>query len=259
MNRKYCQEEVTSSMKQISIAICDGNSKEAGVLEEYIRRSLPDAEITKLTRGQQLLNRMIENPNQFNIIFMEIVLSGDNGIRIAQEIRKFNKTVLIVFTTESEVYYRQAFDVFAFQYLVKPLEYQKIKEIFEVLNDSIQRGYEDAAEERIVCFRYRSQFYTIKHSEIQYISSSLHTVNFHLEDGSIVHCRGKLSDFEEQLRDSNFLRCHQSFFVNISKTIGMKADGFIMRDIVVPISRTYLKDAQREYRNYLGQKEMITE
>ena len=62
-----------------------------------------------------------------------------------------------------------------------------------------------------------------------------------------------------QLKDSTFLRCHQSFFVNLSKTMGMKADGFIMKDITVPISRTYLKESQRQYREYLNQKDMVIE
>lgn len=190
---------------------------------------------------------------------MEIEFPDDNGIRIAQEIRKFNKTVGLVFVTENENYYRQAFDVFALQYLLKPIDYPKLKRILDFLDTNVQRYYESVIEERVVCFRYRSQFYTIRHSDIQYISSSLHTVNFHLEDGSVIHCRGKLSDFEDQLKDSTFLRCHQSFFVNLSKTMGMKADGFIMKDITVPISRTYLKESQKQYRDYLTQKDMIAE
>lgn len=40
---------------------------------------------------------MSENPNQFHLIFLEIEFSDDNGIRVAQEIRKFNKTVGLVF------------------------------------------------------------------------------------------------------------------------------------------------------------------
>lgn len=245
-------------MKLLTIAICDGNSRDAGILEEYIRRSLPDAEITKLTRSQQLLKRMTENPDQFQLIFMETEFEGDNGLWVAQKIRKLNKKVGIIFVTESEKYYRQAFDVFALQYLLKPLVYEKVEKIFRFLDTNAQRYCDTLIEERSVCFRYRSQFYTIRHSDIQYISSSLHTVNFHMDDGGVIRCRGKLSDFEDQLKGSSFLRCHQSFFVNMSKTIGMKADGFIMKDIVVPISRTYLKETQKQYHNYLNEKELFS-
>lgn len=93
-------------MKPITIAICDGNSRDAGVLEEYVRKLLPDAEITKLTKSHQLLNRMTENPNQFQLIFMEIEFEEENGIWVAQEIRKVNKKVGIIFMTKSEKYYR---------------------------------------------------------------------------------------------------------------------------------------------------------
>ena len=31
-----------------------------------------------------------------------------------------------------------------------------------------------------------------------------------------------------------------------------------MRDIVVPVSRTYMKEAQKQYRNYLNEKEFFT-
>lgn len=41
--------------------------------------------------------------------------------------------------------------------------------------------------------------------------------------------------------------------------MGMKADGFIMKDITVPISRTYLKESQRQYCEYLNQKDMVIE
>ena len=103
---------------------------------------------------------MSENPNQFHLIFLEIEFSDDNGIRVAQEIRKFNKTVGLVFVAENENYYRQAFDVFALQYLLKPIDYPKLKRVLDFLDTNVQRYYESVIEERVVCFRYRSQFYT---------------------------------------------------------------------------------------------------
>ncbi len=36
--------------------------------------------------------------------------------------------------TKGETYYRQAFDVFALQYLLKPLTYEKIEQIFQLLD-----------------------------------------------------------------------------------------------------------------------------
>ena len=110
--------------------------------------------------------------------------------------------------------------------------------------------------EKIIYFRYRSQIFTIKQNEVSYISSSLHTVNFHLVNGESIHCRGKLCDFQEQLTNSSFLRCHQSFYVNMKEIMGMKADSFVLKDTVIPISRTYMKASQKAYREYLGNIEI---
>ena len=100
-------------MDQFSIAICDGNERDMEILETYIRRSFPDEEIIRFTQGQSLLTRVVENPNQFQVIFMETELPDDNGIRVAAEIRKLNKSARIIFVTGTEKYYREAFDVFA--------------------------------------------------------------------------------------------------------------------------------------------------
>ena len=87
-----------------------------------------------------------------------------------------------------------------------------------------------------------------------YISSSLHTVNFHLTNGKEFHCRGKLADFEHQLKNSHIIRCHQSFFVNMESIIGMKSNSIIMENMVIPISRTYMKEVQERYLQYLDNK-----
>lgn len=39
----------------------------------------------------------------------------------------------------------------------------------------------------------------------------------------------------------------------------MKTDGFIMKDFTVPISRTYMKEAQKQYRKYLGNNDIAEE
>lgn len=99
-------------MDQLSIAICDGNERDMEILETHIRKSFPDAEITSFTQGQSLIDQVVENPNQFQVIFMETEFPDDNGIRIAAEIRKLNKSAGIIFVTGTEKYYREAFDMF---------------------------------------------------------------------------------------------------------------------------------------------------
>ena len=89
-------------MDQLSIAICDGNERDMEILETHIRKSFPDAEITSFTQGQSLIDQVVENPNQFQVIFMETEFPDDNGIRIAAEIRKLNKSAGIIFANYAQ-------------------------------------------------------------------------------------------------------------------------------------------------------------
>ena len=232
-------------MKQYTVAICDDIVNEALLLNDYICELVPHAVITKYSSGEDFLTAMESDAFNYDLIFLKVDLKDEDGIRLACTIREYNSKVTLVFIAECEDYYRQAFDLFVYQYLLCPLNKNKIREIFERL------GKLDLSAEKIIYFKYRSQLFTIRQNEVAYISSSLHTVNFHLTNGESVHCRGKLCDFQEQLQDSNFLRCHQSFYVNMKEVIGTKTDCFMLKDTVVPISRTYLKDAQKAYRKYL--------
>lgn len=236
-------------MKQRTVAICGENTRDFLLLEEHVCTVVPDAVIVKYTKGELLVADLRENRNNFDIIFIDIDQKDGNGINLTEEIRRFNKQVPLVLISKEETYYRQAFDLFAMQYLLKPVTEKKIQQIFQMLDYS-----SNETDEKIVYFRYRSRIYTLKQKDIIYISSSLHTVNFHLEDGERVQCRGKLSDFEDQLKGGDLFRCHQSFYVNMKKTMGMKSDCFILADNVIPISRTYIKEAQELYQKYLNKE-----
>ena len=165
---------------------------------------LADSRITKYTRGNQLLEDLEKQDHLYDLVFLAICMKEKNGIDTAKEIRKIDEMLPIVFVSGSDRFYREAFDVFAFQYLLKPITCLEVKAVLDRLG---------MVREPAVVFRYRARIYTIRHQEIMYISSSLHTVNFHLTNGKEFHCRGKLADFEHQLKNSHIIRCHQSFFV----------------------------------------------
>ena len=229
--------------KKFAVAICDDAPQDAELLEKYIKQIMEIDIRIEYTRGDQLLKDVRKQDSLYDVVFLAICMKEESGIDTARELRKVNERVPLIFTTVSDQYYREAFDLYAFQYLLKPVTFLKVKSVLAHL---------ESTEEPSVYFRYRGRVYTIRHNEISYLSSSLHTVYFHLTDGSVLHCRGKLSDFDGQLEDSNIIRCHQSFYVNMDSIIGMKSNSFILKDIVVPISRTYGKKVQEQYLHHLN-------
>lgn len=117
--------------------------------------------------------------------------------------------------------------------------------------EPLKKRLSDGNDERVIHFQYRARVYTLRYSQVSYITSSLHIVNFHRTDGSILQCRGKLKDFEKQLDDGTFLRCHQSFIVNMERVTGAENDSFHIGEHVIPISRSYNRNAHEKYDEYL--------
>ena len=111
---------------------------------------------------------------------------------------------------------------------------------------------------RALYFRYRTHVYTLQHDHLAYISSSLHSVTFHLTDGKKISCRARLGDFSGQLSDSSFLRCHQSFCINMEKVTSLKKNSFVVGQTEIPISRTYLKTARKKYKDYLAEQKVCS-
>ena len=202
-------------MKQRTVVICGENTRDFLLLEEHVCTVVPDAVIVKYTKGELLVADLRENRNNFDIIFIDIDQKDGNGINLTEEIRRFNKQVPLVLISKEETYYRQAFDLFAMQYLLKPVTEKKIQQIFQMLDYS-----SNETDEKIVYFRYRSRIYTLKQKDIIYISSSLHTVNFHLEDGERVQCRGKLSDFEDRVERWRSVPVSSEFLCKYEKNHG---------------------------------------
>lgn len=232
-------------MDQLRIAVCDDVWEDASALETMIYEILPGTDIWICTSGETLLKKIEAKGNPFDAIFLDIGMAGKDGIETAREIRKLDETVPIIFVSNSDGYYREAFDVFAYQYLLKPVDKRMLAQIAGRLKGTRQKG------EPALHFRYRAQIYTLRHSRIRYISSSLHTVIFHLSDGRDVQCRGKLSDFADQLEGSSFVRTHQSFFVNMDAVTSMKTDSILIDETMIPISRSFAKEVQERYAEYL--------
>lgn len=233
-------------MKSFRIAVYDEKYEDAQFLKECLESIMTEAYVEIYKNGESLIEEFQKISEPYDLIFLSILSATKNGIEIARQVRERDLFVPIIFVSESDRFYREAYDTFAYNYLLKPLEKCRLKHILYPLMCK-----EAEKEEKSLTFRYRSQVHTLKLSQIMYISSSLHTVNFYMKDGSCVHCRGKLSDFAEQLKGSYFLRCHQSFFVNMSKVTSMKADSFQIGENVIPISRAYARQSQEKYKEFL--------
>ncbi|MDE6905486.1 MAG: response regulator [Lachnospiraceae bacterium] len=116
----------------IKIAVCDDEKNIRSYLVSLIKRQNIQCSITEYASADAYLS----DGKEHDLIFLDIEMgcfgAGLDGMGLARHIRGMGaqKQPVIIFVTGYEKYVYDAFDVGAFQYLVKPVDEQKFAEVF---------------------------------------------------------------------------------------------------------------------------------
>lgn len=195
----------------IKFALCDDNTQLLSKLEEMIEtiflRNDFDAEIVFSTSNASKLIDFLDT-NEVNVLFLDIDLnSHSNGIDVAKEIRKHNKSIYIIFLTGHFEYIVSAFECKTFDFIQKPFSLSK-------LENTIQRLFEDMNANTQKFIKLNNKCKLVNQDLINYIQKDKMKAIYSLNSSSI-ESYGSFNKITESLPD-NFVRCHKSYIVNLN-------------------------------------------
>ncbi len=229
----------------IRIAVCEDNDEELVHMRNMLCQIKILCDITEYTSAEALLSDMETNLKQFDIFLLDIYLSGQNGVEAARWIRAENQNAIIIFLSASEEFYREAFDLYAFHYLIKPVSLADLTEVLKKAAAKI------SAPEETLQITFRRHNTILRHADIMYISSFNHTLSFHMQNGKEYTCYGRLDELDIKLASEVFVRCHKSFIVNLLYVNSLTQEGFYIGETLIPISRSYAVSAKKSYHKRL--------
>ena len=122
------------------------------------------------------------------------------------------KQPVIIFVTGYDKYVYDAFDVDAFQYLVKPVNEQKFAEVFSRAQDRILTEAEQ--KKKTLVIQYAGANKAIPLDNIYYMESQSHKIVLYTKDGKVEYY-AKIGELEEELQ-GQFCRIHKGYLVNLS-------------------------------------------
>lgn len=204
------------------LALCDDVGTERQALRRLLER-LPGLEeyqlqVAEYASGNDLLADL-EN-GQMDLILLDIVMEPPDGMETARQIRALGLDVPLIFLTASPDFALESYDVDAAGYLLKPPAAEKLAAL-------LKKHLAPPARPRVCVQSGRRKRYLYL-DEIVFAESENHRIRIHLSDGEKVMCGEKLGDFAARL-DGRFLRCHQSYLVNMAHIADVGED-FILKD-----------------------------
>ena len=200
------------------VAICDDEAPTRTYLASLIRAQDRPCEVVEYASAGDCL----ADHRGIDLLFLDIELNatGPDGMALARQIREQSAVTqpVIIFVTGYERYVFDAFDVGAFQYLLKPVDEEKFAQVFARAVEQIEVGRVRPQLSHALTLQSAGTSRTVPLDNIYYIESSNHKVVLCLKDGAF-SCYAKIRDLEAELGDQ-FFRVHKGYLVNLAYVEG---------------------------------------
>ena len=228
------------------IGICDDEliwqEKARQTLEEYIIKMKIEYSITVFSAREEILSY---EGYPLDLIFMDIDLAEESGIEVAGRLNKKWPGCQIIYLTNYISYATEVYETKHTYFVLK-------KEMEERMAQVLKRACDKMAQkkEKIVLAVVGGEAVYLDIDDILYLERDRRYTLVHTVWGSY-RVKEKLDELLFMLPETDFVRCHNSFVVHLTKMKEMWKDRFLLEDgQEIMISRRYLKKTKEAFAKW---------
>lgn len=237
---------------KIRIACCDDEKQQLELYKTMFTniemRQDIELNVEYFLSGNFMLERFQSEKNPFDLVYLDMDMDEKSGLDLAKEIRQnYHSDCLILFLTNYPKYMQSSFDVRAFQYMIKPVQFEEFERKFNAA-----RKYLEKDDKNRVVLKIDEDNVVFFTNEIYYIEKEKSSKQFlvYLEDKCVV-AKGVLSAIENQLLEQHFMRTHRSYLVNMKHIRRIQKNDLVLSNgNLVPISRRKEKELKQQFMRY---------
>lgn len=234
----------------IKIAFCDDDMEVLHQMNELLDRY-------RVERNEDITYAAFQSPFELlteiekgirpDILFLDVVMPGQNGMDVAKEIRQYDTNMKIIFLTSSPEFAVESYSVGAYFYQLKPIW----EESFFRLMDAVLAECEKKKKNSLI-LRSKDGITRIDLQQLEYCEVLGRKLLFHLGNGAVLESAGSLDDLAGQLMQySNFFRPHRSFLVNMEYIQNISSRSIKMvNDAEIPIPHGKCSEVKNTYMEY---------
>lgn len=267
-------------MRKLVIAIVEDEQPHRELLEYYIGRWAKDKNDTKvIIKGYESTESFLFQwqDETFDMIFIDIQMpegnimpkghgiSRMNGMDMARKIREGDRNVILVFTTGITDFMQQGYEVEALNYLIKPLDEEKVRKCLDKLLEK---------EESSTCHTFVTEdgVIKLKEKDIYYVEARGHYCVMKVKDSSAksasnrsqqrllrgetlsftpeneIFLRESLTEVCKRLEGTEFMKCHRSYLCSVEHIYRIGKSELILDDgSNIPVSRRHYDEIVKNF------------
>lgn len=231
----------------IKVAIVDDDAMYVeqlkAYLEQYGKENTQAFDIATFQDGDQIVNHY---KSEYDLIFMDVEMKFMDGMAAAEEIRKVDSKVIIIFITNMPQYAIRGYAVDALDYVLKPVSYFAFS---QRLNRAIGRMKNRMT--KTITINVKGGTVRIDAEDIYYIESMRHTLVIHTLQGNY-ETSGTMKDMESNLSSMNFFRGNNGYLINLQHVDGVQDGCAVVNGEQLLLSRARKKEFMERLTEYWG-------
>lgn len=231
----------------IHIAITEDEAACARQLKQYLqafqKEYNQELEISVFPNGNALLAKY---RRQYDLLLLDIEMPGMDGMQTAEQIRKQDQEVEILFITNMAQYAIRGYEVAALDYILKPVSYFAFS---QRLNRALSRIRRRKKQYVVITVKGGTQ--KLATDDIYYVESQGHNLIYHTATGNYVTV-GTMRNIEEKLLDLDFFRCNKGYLVSLKHVDGILNGCAVIHGEQLLISRGRKAEFLDALANFIG-------
>ena len=209
----------------IRVVIADDEEGMRMILRKMIARAEGFTLCGEATNGPDLL-KLVETFKP-QVCFLDVEMPGMTGLECAKSIQDTDPRTILVFATAHDDYMAQAFEVYAFDYMVKPFRLERVMKTLERIRTvAAQRTGGQAAEplpapraaataSGRIMIHHKEGVNFVNQADVLLVQRENRSTVIYATQGRRFETSEALGDVEARLDPKIFFRCHKSYIINL--------------------------------------------
>jgi len=162
-----------------------------------------------------------------HVVLLDVEMPKLDGVECARQIQDMNPATVIIFVTAHNTYMSEAFEVYAFDYLVKPFKVDRMLQTLSRVHDSLTLSSAAPAFTKAVnadrkplsgrlMLRQRDGSTFIDLNDLLLVQREDRATVLYAKNGERYAVTDSLSEIESRLPADVFFRSHKSYIINLN-------------------------------------------